>query len=84
MLRSGTSAGANYREACRARSTPEFISKLGIVAQELEETLYWMELLIEAEIVAEHLLQPLMTAADELLAIVTASTLTAKRRTTTE
>ncbi len=51
VLRSGTSVAANYREASRARSDAEFISKLGIVEQELDETIMWLELLVEAEIV---------------------------------
>src|SRR6185312_3745654 len=50
LLRSGTSVGANYREACRARSAAEFVSKMGIGLQELEESAYWLELLVESEI----------------------------------
>jgi four helix bundle protein len=53
-LRSGTSVGANYREAFRARSKPEFISKCGDALPELEETAYWMELLVEGKIVAPN------------------------------
>jgi len=51
LIRSGTSVGANYRAACRARSNADFVSKMGIVEEEADESLYWMELLIEAEIV---------------------------------
>ena len=80
LLRSGTSVGANYRAACRARSTAEFISKMGIVEEEADESIYWMELLIEAEIVKLNRLESLMKEADEILAITVASINTAKRR----
>lgn len=50
MLRSGTSVGANYRAACRAKSNADFVYKMGIVEEETDETLYWMELLVEAEL----------------------------------
>lgn len=79
-LRSGTSVAANYREASRARSDAEFVSKLGIVEQELDETLLWLELLVEAEIVPEKKLSALLQEADELLKITVASIRTAKRR----
>jgi four helix bundle protein len=58
VLRSGTSVGANYREAFRARSKPEFISKCGDCLKEVEETAYWLELLVEAELVAAKKLAP--------------------------
>ena len=80
MLRSGTSVGAQYREARRARSTAEFISKVECVQQELDETTYWLELLVEAGIVQDHLLQPLLAEASELMAIFVASASTAKER----
>ena len=70
MLRSGTSVGAHYREANRAKSNPDFISKLEGGAQELEETVYWLELLEEAEICPGDTLQPLKAEADELMAIL--------------
>ncbi len=79
-LRSGTSVAANLREASRARSDAEFVSKLGIVEQELDETLLWLELLVEAEIVPEKKLAALHQEADELLKIIVASIRTAKRR----
>jgi four helix bundle protein len=79
-LRSGTSVAANYREASRARSNAEFISKLGIVEQELDETMLWLELLVEAEIMPEKKLSALHQEADELLKITVASVRTAKRR----
>ena len=73
LLRSGTSAAANYREACRARSDAEFISKLGIVEQELDETALWLELLTETGIVEDGRLRPLIAETDELLKIVVSS-----------
>jgi four helix bundle protein len=69
VLRSGTSVGANYREANRARSKAEFISKLGDCLKEADETLYWLELLIEESIVPAKKLQPLATESNELVAI---------------
>ncbi|MCE9606789.1 MAG: four helix bundle protein [Planctomycetia bacterium] len=80
ILRSGTSVGAQYREAMRARSTVEFISKIQSSLQELEETRYWLELLIEAELVPIKRLAPLLEESMELIAILVASTKTAKRR----
>jgi len=70
-LRSGTSVGANYREAYRARSKPEFISKIGDCLKEAEETLYWFELLTEENIVPVRRLGSLMNECDQLLAILT-------------
>jgi four helix bundle protein len=71
LLRSGTSVGANFREAHRARSDAEFVSKLGDCLKELDETAYWMELLIEAEIVATNRLAPLVDDSNQLLAVLT-------------
>jgi len=70
-LRSGTSVGAHYREGTRARSTAEFVSKLGGGQQELEETAYWLELLGESEIVKASKLESLMNEIDELGKILT-------------
>ena len=69
ILRSGTSVGANYREAYRARSRPEFIAKCGDSLRELEETAYWLEMLIDGKIVLPELLTDLQQECDELLAI---------------
>ena len=80
LLRSGTSVGANYRAACRARSPAEFCAKLGIVEEELDESNYWMELLVEAAIVREILLTELMKETHELLAMTIASIRTARKR----
>ena len=78
LLRSGTSVGANYRAACRAKSTADFISKMGIVEEEADESLYWMEMLIEAGLVPENRLADLVKEANELVAILTASVKTAR------
>jgi four helix bundle protein len=69
LLRSGTSVGANYREANRARSKPEFIAKIGDCLREADETLYWLELLAEEKILPEKQLQLLLQEASELVAI---------------
>ena len=78
IFRSGTSVGANYRAACRGRSKADFINKLGIVLEEADETLYWLEILAETEIVKGDLLAPLMKECRELVAIFIASLNTAK------
>ena len=72
LLRCGTSVGANYRTACRARSSADFIAKMGIVEEEADETIYWMELLVEAGLVKAAKLKMLMQEADELVAIAVA------------
>ena len=79
LLRSGTSVAANYRAAGRARSKAEFISKIGIVLEEADETVFWLECLIEAGIVREQLLADLLREGNELLAIFAASQRTAKQ-----
>ncbi|MCI0459066.1 MAG: four helix bundle protein [Gemmataceae bacterium] len=78
LLRCGTSVGANYRAACRGRSRPDFCSKLGIVEEEADECNFWMELLIEAELVRAELLHDLVKEASEILAITVASIKTAR------
>jgi len=80
LIRCGTSVGANYRAACRARSPADFIAKMAIVEEECDESLYWMELLIESKLVEQKLLAELMKEADELLSIVVASIKTARAR----
>jgi four helix bundle protein len=80
LIRCGTSVGANYRAACRARSPADFIAKMTIVEEECDESLYWMELLIESRIIEQKLLVDLMKEADELLSIVVASIKTARKR----
>jgi len=71
VLRSGTSVGANYREANRARSKPEFIAKIGDCLKELDETAYWIELLTESSIVPDAKLAALRDECDQLVAIFT-------------
>ena len=78
-LRSGTSVGAHYREACRSRSPAEFISKMQGGLQELDETAYWLELLADGKIILANRLVGLQQETDELIAIFTASVKTAKR-----
>lgn len=79
LLRSATSVGANYRAACRAKSDADFLYKLSIVEEEADESLYWLELILEAEIVREPLLQPLLQEANELVAITVATIKTLKQ-----
>ncbi len=79
-LRSGTSVGAHYREACRAKSDADFINKMEGGLQELDETAYWLELLVESKIVREEKLAPLMKETDELLAIFVTIVTNLKRK----
>ena len=78
LFRSGTSVGANYRAACRGRSKPDFTSKMGIVLEEADETLYWLEILGETGVVKAELLVALTREAGELVAIFAASVKTAR------
>ena len=80
ILRSGTSVGAHVREGKRSRSDAELISKIEGALQELEETVYWMELLVEAEIVRADRMKHLLAEADELTAILVTSSKTLKKR----
>lgn len=73
LARSGTSVGANYRAACRGRSKAEFISKLGTVEEEADESAYWLEMIIEANLLKRERVEPLLKEANELVAIMTAS-----------
>ncbi len=78
LLRSGTSAGANYRAACRARSSADFVSKMGIVEEEADESIYWMELLVDSGSVPADGVDALLREANELLAITVSSIKTAR------
>jgi len=78
VLRSGTSVGANYRAACRARSHAEFVAKIGIVVEEADETVYWLELLAETQAVKPQRLDAIKGEAEQLTAIFTAAKETAK------
>jgi four helix bundle protein len=80
VLRSGTSVAANYRAICRARSKAEFIAKIGTVVEEADETVFWLELLVETGTVPKVRMQDLLAEANELLAIFAASQRTAKSR----
>lgn len=79
LIRSGTAIGANYRAACRGVSRADVIAKLGDVEEEADESLYWMELLIDAQIVAEPKLRPPMNEVNEMLAMTVASIRTLRR-----
>jgi four helix bundle protein len=79
FLRSGTSLAANYRASCRARSSADFISKISVVSEEADETLFWFELLAESELIAIKIIEPLMKECEGLLKIFSASLATAKR-----
>ncbi|MEW6670009.1 MAG: four helix bundle protein [Thermodesulfobacteriota bacterium] len=80
LLRCGTSAGANYRAAKRARSTADFISKMGIVEEETDESMYWMELIVESGLMDDARISDLYKEADEILSMVVASIKTARKR----
>ncbi|NUN68298.1 MAG: four helix bundle protein [Bacteroidetes bacterium] len=82
LLRSGTSVAANYRASCRARSRAEFVSKIGVVVEEADESVLWLELLNETGIVPSERTAALMKEANELLAIFAASYHTAKYKST--
>jgi four helix bundle protein len=78
LLRSATSVAANYRSACRARSSADFISKMGLVLEEADESLFWLELLVESGIAARDKLAALLKESGELASIFVASLRTAK------
>jgi four helix bundle protein len=82
VLRSGTSVGANYRAACRAKSTADLLHKLAIVEEEADETLYWLELLIEAEIIPAEKLNSLVQETNEITAMIVSSIKTLKSKQT--
>ena len=80
LLEAGTSVGANYRAACRAKSPADFISKMGIVEEEADETVYWMELLILSDLVRESDIADLIDEANQILAMTVSSIKTARMR----
>lgn len=80
LLRAGTSVGANYRAAKRAKSNADFISKMGTVEEEADETMYWMELLVEAGLMSEKRISELYQEANEIVSMTVASIKTARRR----
>lgn len=80
IVRSGTSPGANYRAACRAKSDKDFINKLKIVEEELDETDYWIEVISDVELIKPELLAELQKENKELLAIITQSIITKRNK----
>ena len=80
--RSGTAVGANYRAACKSRSRAEFVAKIGIVEEEADESAYWLEMVVECRLLKESVVRPLALEANELVAIMGASRLTAASRIT--
>jgi len=81
LLRSGTSVGANYRAVCRAKSRPDFISKMANVLEEADESAFWIELLLDSGKASKQQIAPLLAEANELVAIATSSINTARRNT---
>ena len=82
LLRSGTSVAANYRAACRARSRADFVSKMGVVVEEADESVFWLEMLADTNVLPTSRLAALVREANELLAIFAASQLMAKQKGT--
>ncbi len=78
LLRCGTSVAANYRAACRARSRAEWVAKIGLVVEEADETVFWIEMLADCDVVSAAKLKDLLQEAHELSALFTASQRTAK------
>lgn len=80
LVRAGTSVGANYRAACRARSRAEFTARLGVVEEEADESAYWLEMIIEGKLMKARLVESLLTEANELVAIMTSSRITIHKK----
>ncbi|MBI2330716.1 MAG: four helix bundle protein [Chloroflexi bacterium] len=80
IIRSGTSIGANYRAACRAKSTPDMINKMKIVEEETDETAYWLEILVEADIIPQEQVSAIYKETNEILAMTVASLKTLRNR----
>ena len=80
LLRCGTSVGANYRSACRGKSTADVLAKLAIVEEEADETIYWLELLIEANIVSASDIKSMLKETNEIVAMTVASIKTLRGR----
>jgi four helix bundle protein len=80
IIRSGTSIGANYRAACRAKSTPDMINKLKIVEEESDETMYWLELLVESGLVQQEQVSDIYKETNEITAMIVASIKTLRAR----
>jgi four helix bundle protein len=84
VLRSATSIGANYRAACRGKSKADFAAKISIALEEADETLYWLEMIVEAGLISKNLLESLMIEANELVSILAASNKTARQNSVKE
>jgi len=80
LLRAGTSVGANYRAACRAKSKSDFIYKINIVEEEVDESAFWLELIVESELMPKNKIESLLKEADELTAIFVSTIKTAKSK----
>jgi four helix bundle protein len=80
LLRAGTSVGANYRSAVRGRSRADFVSRMGIVEEECDEALYWIDMLVELELVSAQRVSELRAEANEIIAITVSSIKTARKR----
>ena len=78
--RAGTSVGSNYRASCRSRSTAEFIARIAVVLEEADESGFWLELIVEGELLPAKLVQPLLDEANELTSIMASSRITASSR----
>lgn len=79
VLRSGTSVAANYHSACKARSRKDFISRIGIAEEEADETLLWLELIVDAKLIKETRMRELIAEVNEVISILAASRITAKK-----
>jgi four helix bundle protein len=79
LIRCGTSVGANYRAVCRARSGAEFIAKLGVVIEEADESVFWLELIIEAKLLETDLVKSLLIETNEIISIMVASRKSARK-----
>ena len=79
IISAGTSVGANYRSACRGRSRAEFLSKLGIVEEEADESAFWLELIIEAKLLDTKMVNPLLQEANEIVAIMVSAKKTTRQ-----
>jgi four helix bundle protein len=79
LVRSGTSVGANYRAACRARSPAEFVARIGTVEEEADETAFWLELIVDGKLLPEPRIRSLLDEANEIIAIMASSYISAAR-----
>lgn len=77
LVRSGTAVGANYRATCRSRSRAEFVARIGVVEEEADESAYWMELIVEGELLKQEQVEPLLNEANELAKIMASSRISA-------